>query len=183
MSKKRKQNKKEEHKLQFNVSDVVKSLQLSEKDMEELNNYLEQYIHKSTSVYLSKIFEDQKLTVSQKLFLSYVRGSADNLGNYIDIQKSENFIDIDAAEEFANSMYNSDITQKIIRHTLGFMSKIMELNIEDIELVLKDTIDEDERKRVIDMIEHIRKNKVPFDESIKEWESEIEVWKQKNSKT
>ncbi len=29
MSKKRKQNKKEEHKLQFNVSDIVKSLQLT----------------------------------------------------------------------------------------------------------------------------------------------------------
>lgn len=183
MSKKRKQNKKEEHKLQFNVSDIVKSLQLSEKDMEELNHYLEQDIHKSTSVYLSKIFEDQKLTVSQKLFLSYVRGSTDNLGDYINVQKSENFIDLDAAEEFANSMCNSDITEKIMRHTLGFMSKIMELNIEDIELVLKDTVDEGERKRVIDMIEHIRKKKALFDKSTKEWESDIEAWKQKNSKT
>lgn len=179
MSKKRKQNKKEEHKLRFNVSDIVKSLQLSANDMDELNNYLEQNIHKPASIYLSKIFEDQKLTVSQKLFLSYVRGSADNIG----VQKSENFIDIGAVEEFANSMYNSDITEKIMRQALGFMSKIMELNIEDIESVLKDTVDEGERKRAIDMIEHIRKNKALFDESTKEWESEIEAWKQKNSKT
>lgn len=57
------------------------------------------------------------------------------------------------------------------------------MNIEDIELVLKDTVDKGERKRAIDMIEHIRKNKALFDESTKEWESEIEVWKQKNSKT
>lgn len=49
-------------------------------------------------------------------------------------------------------------------------------------MVLKDTVDEGERKRVADMIEHLRKNKVPFDESIKEWESDIEAWKQKNNK-
>ena len=30
------------------------------------------------------------------------------------------------------------------------------------------------------MIEHIRNDKVLFDESVKEWESGIEVWKQKN---
>lgn len=180
MSKKRKHNKKEERKLQFDISDVVKSLQLSEKNMEELSNYLEQNIHKSPSIYLSNIFEDQKLTVSQKLFLSYLRGGTDNLSNHIGSQKSGSFIDIDAAEEFANSMCNSDITEKIMRHTLSFMSKIMELNMEDIELVLKNTVDEGERKRAIDAIEHIRKNKVSFDESIKDWESEIEVWKQKN---
>lgn len=183
MSKKRKQIKKEEHKLRFDVSDIVESLQLSENDIEELGSYLEQNIRKSPSVYLSKVFEDQKLTMSQKLFLSYMKGGTDNLGSYVNTQKYEKFIDLDAAEEFANSMYNNDITEKVMRYTLGLVSKMMELGIEDIELVLKDIVDEDERKRAIDMIERLRNDKVLFDESTKEWESEIEVWKQENSKT
>ena len=180
MSKKRKQITKEEHKLQFDVSDVVESLQLSENDIEELSDYLKQNIRKSPNVYLSKVFEDQKLTMSQKLFLSYMKGGTDNLGSYVNTQKYEKFIDLDAAEEFANSMFNNDIAEKVMRCTLGLISKMMELNIEDIEFMLKATVDEEERKSIVDMIERVRNDKVIFDESVKEWESEIETRKQKN---
>lgn len=176
---KNKQERVEELEAQLDVSHVIKSLQLSEKDMEELNSYLEQNIHRSTDDSLSKIFADQKLTISQKMFLSYIRGGVDSINKYVSIQKYGKFFDLDAAEEFANNMYSSDTTKKIMRHTLDYFSKIMELNIEDVKLALEEIIDKGERKRMAILLENIVKNKELLDESIKEWEIDVEARKEK----
>jgi hypothetical protein len=183
MSKKKNKNNKNRkdkengYKIKIEISDVVKSLQLSEKEIDNINTYMEQDINKSIQDSFSAILADQNMTIAQKLFLSYLRGSLHNPSSYV--KKLDKFLDIDSAQEFADDFNSSENRERLIRATLNFASQIMGIGTDDIKYTLEKETNEDERNRLKNVLDNVIEDKNDFDVSIKEWETFIEEWKKK----
>lgn len=163
MSKKKNKQKKKELRVNIQITDIINALQLADQDIEELNRHMNEGIIRDTADYLSEILSDQSLTKNKIMFLSYMRGSIENNRHISIDNEPENFLDFDAALEFTNRYHSEDIATKFLESTLKYMSSTMALEIEDMEIDLKNVSDEAERKRKQKILDDVRKKRQDFD--------------------
>lgn len=181
MSKKKnrlkKQDKIKEYKVSVEISDIVKSLQLSSDNMEELGKRTDTFL-KSSGDFMSEIFLDQDLTLSQKMLMSYVKGSADNpkaVKEQLDMH--EQFLDIDNAEKFAHNFFDYENFIKFMRNILGIVTMTLEISISDVEAEIARTTGEEEKIAKTILLEKFRSDQIKHNNALKKWESDIEKWK------
>lgn len=62
-----------------NISGIIKKLELTDQDVAELNNYINDDININTEDSISKIFSDQNLARNKIILISYMRGILESL--------------------------------------------------------------------------------------------------------